>query len=326
MSDQAATSLTRSDIWRRLAPILVVGTFYFGVLIYPVLRIRNLLADAPGTLELLLIMVGPIVGRLICEWFPAPWSRKLSALALTWLGISFIAFPLVACWEFIRLFVELDAQTWGISLLGLVSITAIYGLWSAQSLAVKHLDIAAPATLKDTTFAQISDVHVGSRSGQFLQRIVTRVNALEPDYVLITGDLIDHRDISTAEVSSLAELRAPTYFIIGNHERYVDLAAICERLRSLNVHVLRNESTTLGDIQLLGIDDAEARSRASCCLPRYNRPRTAGMVRFIASAVSPIVIPSKKCILRGLQRLIYQLHSILSRILLEKEELKEKRF
>ena len=144
--------------------------------------------------------------------------------------------------------------------------SAIYGLWSAQSLTVKHLNIAAPAALKETTFAQISDVHVGSRSTRFLQRIVTRVNALEPDYVLITGDLIDHRDISSAELSSLGELNAPTYFIIGNHERYVDLTAICERLRNLNVHVLRNDSYDLGDIQLLGIDDAEARNQVASVL------------------------------------------------------------
>ncbi len=246
---------------------MVVGTFYFGVLIYPVLRIRNLLvADAPGTPELLLIMVGPIVGRLVCEWYPSAWSRHLSALALTWLGVCFVAFPFVVCWEFIRLFIELDAQTWGVSLVCLIGVTAIYGLWSAQSLTVKHLNIAAPATLKETTLTQISDVHVGSRSSRFLRRIVSRVNALEPDYVLITGDLIDHRDISSAELSSLAELNAPTYFIIGNHERYVDLAEICERLRSLNVHVLRNDSCDLGDIQLLGIDDAEARSQVASVL------------------------------------------------------------
>lgn len=267
MSDQAITGVTPRDIWRRLAPIIVVGTFYFGVLVYPVLRIRNLLLpQAPGTPELLLIMVGPIVCWLICERFPAPWSRRLSALALTWLGVCFLAFPLVVVWEFVRLFIALDAQTWGMSLLCLVSVTAIYGLWSAQSLAVKHVNIAAPEALKHTTLAQISDVHVGSRSGRFLQRIVNRVNALEPDYVLITGDLIDHRNISTAELSSLAELRAPTYFIIGNHERYVDLAAICERLRGLNVQVLRNESRTLGDIQLIGIDDAEAKTQLASVL------------------------------------------------------------
>ena len=267
MTEQTAMNLAPRAIWRRLAPILVVGTFYFGVLIYPVLRIRNLLvADAPGTPELLLIMVGPIVGRLICEWFPAPWSRRLSALALTWLGICFVAFPIVVCWEFSRLFIELDSQTWGILLLCLVGVTAIYGLWSAQSLTVKHLNIAAPTTLKNTTLVQISDVHVGSRSSRFLQRIVSRVNALEADYVLITGDLVDHRGISSAELSSLGTLRAPTYFIIGNHERYVDLAAICERLRGLNVDVLRNESRTLGDIQLLGIDDAEARTQVASVL------------------------------------------------------------
>ncbi|MFB3105280.1 MAG: metallophosphoesterase, partial [Pseudomonadales bacterium] len=92
------------------------------------------------------------------------------------------------------------------------------------------------------------------------------VNQLSADYVFITGDLIDGRNISEQELSVLANLKAPTYFIIGNHERYVDLEAICTRLGNLGVLVLRNESHTLGDIQLVGIDDAEARTQVSAVL------------------------------------------------------------
>lgn len=262
MNESVIAGHTARRLWRRAAPSIVVSVFYFGFLIYPVLRIRNLILPEPaGTPELLALMVIPILGRLVYEWYQAPWTRWLSALALTWLGISFIAFPLVVCWEFIDLFVRLDDRTAGFTLLLLISATALVAIYNAQMPVVKAVAIPAPESLQGTTFAQISDVHVGSRSGRFLQRVVAKVNASKPDYVLITGDLIDFRDITVAELSSLGDLDAPVYLVIGNHERYVDLAAICKRLSSLGVHVLRNESVNMGEFQLLGIDDNESKSQ-----------------------------------------------------------------
>jgi len=267
MSDRTATSPVTRSFFRRLTPIVVVSVFYFGMLVYPVLRIRNLILSEPaGTPELLAIMLGPLLGRLLYEWRPATWSRWLSAVALTWLGISFIAFTLVLGWEIIHLFVPLDDRVSGFSLLFLISLLSLVGICNAQLPIVRTVAIPAPAALRGTTFAQISDVHVGSRSGRYLKRVVAKINARKPDYVLITGDLIDFRDITAAELSPLSDLDAPVYLVIGNHERYVDLAAICERLRSLGVHVLRNESLLLGDIQLLGIDDSERKSQVRSVL------------------------------------------------------------
>ena len=44
--------------WRRIAPLLVVCGFYFGILVYPIVRIWTLFTGLlPGTAVLLLIMV-----------------------------------------------------------------------------------------------------------------------------------------------------------------------------------------------------------------------------------------------------------------------------
>jgi len=249
-------------IWRRIAPLIIVNVVYFGVLVYPILRISVLLnGTLPGTPTLLLIMVGPLAGRLAYEAVPNVLTRWLSALALTWLGICFMAFLLVISFELLHWVVVLSPFTWGLIIVsGLVSLTTI-SFVNAQLLTTKSIPVAAPEALAGLSMAQISDVHVGSRSGRFLARVVARVNAQNPDWVLITGDLIDFRDISTRELRSLAELEAPAYFIIGNHERYVDLQAICDRLTSLGIHVIRNNTVRLDDIQLIGIDDADPKSQ-----------------------------------------------------------------
>ena len=105
---------------------------------------------------------------------------------------------------------------------------------------------------------QITDVHIGSRSAKFLELIVNRINALEPDFLCITGDFIDATGVPEEDLKSLQELNCPIYFSIGNHERYEDLDEILVRLRNLGVQVLRTESVDArGDIQVIGVDDRD---------------------------------------------------------------------
>jgi predicted MPP superfamily phosphohydrolase len=249
-------------LWRRTAPLLVITTVYFGVLVYPVVRIWMLIVPLPpGTAALLVIMVGPILGRLAYEFFPGRITRWLSAMALTWLGICFMSFLLVVGFEISRWVIPLADATWGYGLIAIIAVLTVYAFANAQRLRTRHLEIPAPTALAGTRLVQISDIHVGSRSGRFLARVVRHVNAERPDMVLITGDLIDFRDIAPEELGSLAELDAPAYFIIGNHERYVDLDAICERLTGLGIEVIRDRALTVGGLQLVGIDDAEPKTQ-----------------------------------------------------------------
>lgn len=254
---------------QRLYPLLVVSAVYFAVLVYPVLRI-GLLAFPdwrPGTPLLLLIMVGPAAGRLAYEWLPGQSTRWLAAVTLTWLGACFVAFTLLLPWELANLVLPLDGRSSGWALLLATATLTGWGIANAQRLSVRQLDVTTAGPAQGLRLAQISDVHVGSRSGRFLERVVRRVNRERPDAVLITGDLVDFQGIRRAELAALGRLEAPAYFVIGNHERYVDLEAICERLRNLGIRVLRNESVEAGDLQIVGIDDAEPKTQVGRILP-----------------------------------------------------------
>ena len=243
----------------------VFALFYFGMFIYPALRILTL---AFPTLQLttgllLVILVGPVAGRLAHEWFPNIATRWLSALVLTWMGVCFVGFSVVLVFEVLNLLFVVDQQAAGWTLLAATIAISGYGVMNAQRLTIRTVDIPAPEHLRGVTLAQISDVHIGSRSGRFLQRIVRRTNALNPTFVVITGDLVDFNDISQRELAALADLNAPTYAIVGNHERYIDLEAIVGRWTTLGFNVLRDASIDLGQIQLVGIDDADSKAHLS---------------------------------------------------------------
>ena len=113
---------------------------------------------------------------------------------------------------------------------------------------------------------QISDVHVGPTIGHdFIEEIVARINALNPDLIAITGDLVDGSVRDLAEhVAPLGKLRARdgVFFVTGNHEYYSGADAWIAHLGSkLGVRVLRNEHVQIGGddgFDLAGIDDASA--------------------------------------------------------------------
>lgn len=80
-----------------------------------------------------------------------------------------------------------------------------------------------PKAFDGYRIVQLSDLHIGSWEGNAaaLQRAVEMVNALHPDLIVFTGDLVNHK---TSELdpfqSILATLKAKdgVYSILGNHD------------------------------------------------------------------------------------------------------------
>jgi uncharacterized protein len=266
----AAPPASRARMRRYVTRTAIVTALYFAILVYPIVRLIGLLDPSwsPTTFELLAIIVGPLAGRIIHERWPNAATRMLAATALTWLGVCFQLFAVMLVFEIVNAIVPLPAQPSGIAIATSIGVLAIAGFVNAQLLHVQRVRIVGPTSVSGRTLVQISDVHVGSRSPRLLDRIVARVNALKPDYVVITGDLIDFAGISREELAPLGTFTAPAFFAIGNHERYVDLAAIDERMRALGVTVLRDEAVIDGPFQFIGIDDVDAAAKMVAPLGR----------------------------------------------------------
>jgi uncharacterized protein len=110
------------------------------------------------------------------------------------------------------------------------------------------------------TIVQLTDVHIGPLIGRgFAERIVRRVNAVDADMIVITGDLIDgplHELAKHVEPLRGLHARDGVYAVTGNHESYWDPVAWIDHIRSLGIRVLRNEHVTVGEaFQLAGVDD-----------------------------------------------------------------------
>lgn len=88
-----------------------------------------------------------------------------------------------------------------------------------QTIEIENL----PESFENYRIVQISDLHVGTYGSDvsFIERLVDKVNSLEPDMIVFTGDLVNQH---TAElepfVAALGRLNATdgVFSILGNHD------------------------------------------------------------------------------------------------------------
>lgn len=106
---------------------------------------------------------------------------------------------------------------------------------------------------------QISDLHNKDFNG-ILSEKIRKVN---PDIIVITGDLIDRRntqiDIAIEFIEEINRI-APIYYVSGNHEQlFAEYNTLQEELKSLNVQIIDNSYIELNEgtyeIGLMGIAD-----------------------------------------------------------------------
>jgi predicted MPP superfamily phosphohydrolase len=142
-------------------------------------------------------------------------------------------------------------------------VVVVAGLLNvARGPVVKRVHVPlARFPLASYTIAQLTDVHIGSIIGrEFAEQLVQRVNALRPDLIVITGDLIDGPlSELRPHIEPLRDLRARdgVYAVTGNHEYYWNPEPWLRHLRSLGIRVLRNEHVTIRDtFELAGVEDA----------------------------------------------------------------------
>lgn len=106
----------------------------------------------------------------------------------------------------------------------------------------------APA-LEGLKIAQISDVHVGATiKRDFVERLVAQVNALEPDLIAVTGDLVDGpvgELLDHIEPLAGLESRLGKFFVTGNHEYYAGCHPWLPEFRRMGLRVLLNEHEVL---------------------------------------------------------------------------------
>ncbi|MDD2789123.1 MAG: metallophosphoesterase [Sulfurimonas sp.] len=158
---------------------------------------------------------------------------------------------------------EFFKKTLDISSFGLAFALSAKAVYEARFVKLEKVNIKIKNLGQSYKIVQISDIHIGGLiDAKFIASLVQRINLLQADIVVITGDLVDIK-LSQA-MPALAELQKlnskyGSYFIVGNHEYFHDIDAIISAVKSLGIRVLENETVYIGEatqgFNLVGVYD-----------------------------------------------------------------------
>jgi predicted MPP superfamily phosphohydrolase len=252
------TVAMRARGWSRF--LIAALALHIPLFFYPILRLCGWLELPVWLTALVFIPLGSsqIVSRMFLRHNISQWARWARLASDFWLGISPLVLIALLVFEVLVLAGVVATDIAGLSVISIGILCGIAGLIVAIVPMVKKIEFSSPKLNKPVRFVQITDVHIGSRSQSFLEKVVRKINQLEPDFVCITGDFIDATGVTEAELNSLKSISGPVYFSIGNHEKYEDLDEILKRMFNLGVKSLRNDQTQFrDDIQVIGIDDMD---------------------------------------------------------------------
>jgi predicted MPP superfamily phosphohydrolase len=222
-----------------------------------------------------------IVARFLERAYPCDFTEVMTWIGSFWLGamVYFILAALLIDFarlinHFIPFFPQVfyaDYQKTKLIALfitiGLVVLTVTAGFINARNPRVRSLDlhIAKKARGEKTLkIAMASDIHLGTLVGKRgASRLVTMINDLHPDIILLAGDLVDE-DLKPVIRRNLGEtlknLHAPlgVYAITGNHEYIGGAAEAITYLTAHKIKFLSDTAELIGNrFYLAGRDDRD---------------------------------------------------------------------
>lgn len=133
-----------------------------------------------------------------------------------------------------------------------------------RSLSVTTYTRTSPKLTAPITLALVTDLH-STLYGPGQEILLNAIHRQNPDLVLLSGDIADHKVPLKGALILLKELGAsyPCFYVSGNHEEWTrQMPKLRSRFARLGVHPLRGNSVTLRlkgqAIQLGGVDDPHA--------------------------------------------------------------------
>ena len=150
-------------------------------------------------------------------------------------------------------------------------IVEIYGIINYRNIRVNTYQLQIPAqksSLEHLRIVLAADLHLQKTTPKnFLPRFVDTVNALEPDLVLLPGDITEvwnkHDRVSEfTEQFQRLNTRLGVYGSFGNHEWYGDNEYARSFFEQAGIHLLEDEILVLDEMfTLVGRNDSFVKNR-----------------------------------------------------------------
>jgi predicted MPP superfamily phosphohydrolase len=202
------------------------------------------------------VWVGSFWLAAMLYFFLALVLLDLARLINHWL--AFLPSPVSAHYATVK-------QWTAFGLICMVGLVLLAGHINALSPRIRTLDLSVPkknAKMDTVDIVVASDIHLGTLVGQkWFDKIVDRINVLNPDIILLPGDIVDE-DLGPVIKQNLGESlrslksRFGVFAITGNHEYIGGVEEASRYLVDHGVTVLRDRVLRINEtVYLVGRED-----------------------------------------------------------------------
>ncbi|UCE06713.1 MAG: metallophosphoesterase [bacterium] len=235
----------------------------------------------PYLLLFVLLALSYIIGRILEKIWLSVASDIFVWIGSFWLGAFFYFFLIVLVIDFLRLinhwlpFFHFITQNYTklkqitmLASIGLVFLLLIIGYINACFPRIRQLNLSIPkpANIDSITIVAASDIHLGTIVGRKrFCKIVNKINKLNPDLILLPGDIVDE-DLAPVIRENLGDAllqlksKFGVYAVTGNHEYIGGVEAAVKYLREHGVTVLRDSVAEINEsIYIVGREDRSIR-------------------------------------------------------------------
>ena len=276
--------------WPQMLTFFGIVFALYGLINYYIIR-RGLSIVSPEHKTFFLVVsifvvVSYIAGRFLERAFPSIISTVLIWIGSFWIAFMFYFFLSLVAVDLLRLinhfvpfFPEIISKNpektkrfTALVIILFVFITVAGGYINTKMIVVQHYKIPvkkSAGNLKSLNIAMASDIHLGTiLDSSFLEKVVDKINALNPDIVLLPGDVIDE-DIGPVLRDNMGHLlekiksKYGVYAVTGNHEYIGGVDAACNYLTSHGIKMLRDSVIKIDNaFYLIGREDIAIRQFA----------------------------------------------------------------
>lgn len=224
-------------------------------------------------------VIGRLLERVTLNWF----SSMLVWIGSFWLAAMTYFVLVLLAMDFLRLmnhfihffppFITHDYQQaeliTALIVVGGVTLTIVLGYFNAKNPRIKTLNISIPKNSHPTKSLNIvvaSDIHLGTIVCKArLEHIVEKINSLDPDLVLLPGDVLDE-DLGPVVKQNLGETlrkirsKFGVVGITGNHEYIGGVEEAYQYLIAHGITMLRDSFIKINDsLYIVGREDLSIR-------------------------------------------------------------------
>ncbi|WP_319201537.1 metallophosphoesterase [uncultured Ilyobacter sp.] len=197
--------------------------------------------------SILIIPATILIGKnnnILTQWF-----YRFSGILM---GVFFLSFVSLLFFRILSIILKIPLKNLEFAAFGVAFVLIVYSFYNARNISLETVKIDDFG--KKMKIVQISDLHLSSESSNGLSEIVDRINIIDPEIVLITGDMVSQdTPITEKTFHLLKNLNAKSYFVTGNHEYYIHEEKVSEIIENSGVKVLRDQVDIFHGVQIAGL-------------------------------------------------------------------------